>query len=1173
VRIRQALRGAAIACCVIGPLVAASTAVASSTPVTINFDNLTAGTQVTGQYGPAEGIPAGPTFMTPSDAGFEHLDAGCGPPHIDDEGGAHSGANALVLDGCVHGEFYPSAGFFSLGYSTNELSFWVSIPGGTPSFCGGGSVCVEIWTTGFNAKREVVAQEQTLLGTNEKSFKEVPLVSSEDNIAFVSIEVGSKVPGDPESPTGVGLPAANTLLLVDDLTYNEPSSPPESSFLLGAKPPSAAVAEGGEVGVKIPITWTNNPEPSKSPVELEASTPSGVSASFAPNPTGSGSSTMTLHATKSAPVGRQTVTVTGYVDRGEPSEKKSSVEVPLEVLAPFEISPLGKWAVAPCTPQQIPLRVATVTNFAEPLTLTVNTSAQPGVRITGISGGGNVIDPSHATTTVTPQNGEATATLTVEVPSGTSPASARFLTMSASAPGYSELVQSGTIAIEAGHVTQVNEHGVPITTSQLASPGSQVTATGAGFCPGTRVAIGDADETAGTDNVATPESISPDGTSLTFRAPRGAVTGPLMVIPPSGTRFNGPNLTVHSFRNTFGFSWINKDYGMRLNDEITDELFGKNETNINVFGWEVRKPETVLFETMTNNHIPGGLCFGIAYSSLEFHDFPGESARFPHEGPADPWHMTSPSGPSEALLRYVTQRFSLQFTDELIPAEVNTVLGIHGTNDDINTIKEELAAGHPVPLGLVHWNGISIEGHTVLAYDTQPLPGGATAVLVANSNVPYATGEQENAEQHDSSQFTRSEVIIKEGNWEFPEGAEFEHSEGKPWKGSEAGLVVYKHNELPIINGKQPHIPNLFAATVMVVFGSAGDKVEQLSDGHGSLFSNGQLAPQTSWPKGVAPVADFTGHPGPLQLVSFDPKTAGPLTATVGRSAGGGAMSMNLPGLQASLQTGGGAGSTDHVSVNPHTDAIGYNTSASHASLGGTLLSNPAAPAGAASVAGQAASASPLGDRLVQFKLTSSHGGGETVSFPTGHGFVLHHAGAATNVALTLSSFAANGQPVAVTLPAQHVVAGETLKVTPSNWRALGSGAVRVSATVHGRTRVRYVHGRPIGRRYASVRTAKLKALGHHRYRIALTLGVHGAPKGAWISVAASVLRHGHKVEQAAPLQLSGAKLRRGRAQIVLPRALAAGHYALQLRLLEATTVGPVQGSVVVSKTLSTRVK
>ena len=111
---------------------------------------------------------------------------------------------------------------------------------------------------------------------------------------------------------------------------------------------------------------------------------------------------------------------------------------------------------------------------------------------------------------------------------------------------------------------------------------------------------------------------------------------------------------------------------------------------------------------------------------------------------------------------------------------------------------------------------------------------------------------------------------------------------------------------------------------------------------------------KSSWPKGVAPLPDFNSKPSPLQLVSFNRNAAGPLTATVARSPGGGAMNLNLPGLQASLQAGAHAGQVDQVTVDPRTDAIGYKTSASHTPFGGTLLSAPGTSEG-----GSGASAVP----------------------------------------------------------------------------------------------------------------------------------------------------------------------------------------------------------------------
>ena len=99
-----------------------------------------------------------------------------------------------------------------------------------------------------------------------------------------------------------------------------------------------------------------------------------------------------------------------------------------------------------------------------------------------------------------------------------------------------------------------------------------------------------------------------------------------------------PPLDITTFRDTYGFSSLNSDYGLRMDDSMEDELLGSDETNIDVLGWQVRKPEAVMYEQITNNHIPGGICFGMAFSSLEFYDFPSERTLFaPAPGLDDPW--------------------------------------------------------------------------------------------------------------------------------------------------------------------------------------------------------------------------------------------------------------------------------------------------------------------------------------------------------------------------------------------------------------------------------------------------------------------------------------------------------------------------------------------------------
>ncbi|HET9102572.1 MAG TPA: hypothetical protein VFN55_04410 [Solirubrobacteraceae bacterium] len=1142
-------------------------AAASAAPVTISFESgASAGQQVTNEYGPP-GTPAGPTFMKSTDAGF--TDNGnpegpnCSPPVLDNTDPAHSGTNSIKLNGCQNGEFWPTATFFALGYSTDSVGFWVSIVAGTGSS--------HVVTTALDASGNIVDQQVTALPTQAGAYAYAQVTSTTDNIAFVAIEYGEVSQQYGWKLTHVVDTTSTQNLLVDDLTYEPPSSPPASSFRLGASPTAIAAYVGGQATVNLPITWTNNPNPSASPVSLEVSgLPQGVTASLSPNPSTAGSSALTLSVATNAPVPDKPtdITVTGYVDKGLPSQKEASVQISFSEYPAFTIAQPPAVTLAPCTPGQVKLEVDTANTFTQPLTVSVNTADQRAVVITGISGG-TVSDPSDASTTVTPSNGVATVTLSLSVPAGTAPAGPAPYFVTAVASGY-DLASGpwGKLAIEAGQVDHVIQTGTVFTPTlvsspALAQPGTEITLRGAGFCPGTGVAIGDP------NNVSTATSISSDGTSLNFAVPRGATTGPIHVLPPGGAGFDGPSLAVRTFRNTYGFSWTNDSYGTPWTTDMVDELFGKDETNFLVppFFFSVRKPEAYLFYGLTSKHISGGLCFGIAYSSLQFFDFPSNTLQFPSTGGTTPWHLDSPTAPSSALLRFVTERFSLQFTDQLIPVALNAAIGIHGPADDLNAIKAELAAGHPVMVGLVKWSGLKVAGHTVLAYDTHPLPDGNTAIDVVNSNVPYSTAEESNPSGHDTAEFTNSQIIYgPDGNWSFPEGKDFQGSNGQPWTGSEADMVVYPHSQLPILNGQRPKLPNVFTATALVVFGSSSDGVAQLSGSGGSLFKGGQLAPQHSWPAGVAPIPGFAGVPRPLQLVSLDPRRAGLLTATVERHPGGGAMNVQLPGLEAALQGGSQKGQVDHVSVNPHTDTIGYRAGAP-SPFSGSLLSAPGAQAAAAGPAGE------LSDRVVQFQTSNSRGGSDTLAFPSGRQLVITHTGSPAALSLKLSAFTAQGLPIAVQLPTVRLVAGEKLKVAPTSWRALGSTTVRLTASVHGRTVVKRVRGRLIGRRFATLTGAHLVPLGGGRYGVALGLRVRRAPSQAWIAIAATLVQGRRQLQRALPVQLSRAALRSGIVHLTLPGKVARGRYALVIRLLETTPAGLAQDSALLTSRVNTTVR
>ena len=607
-------------------LLGASPALAA--PTTIDFESGSVPNEpVKAQYCCPGGVDKGPTFINAStEAGFSAgsqpgvSGMSCGPPFLDASDQASSGTRAISLIGCATGEFTHSAGFFKLNWPTDSVEFQVGLPAETPASCPN-FICAEIWTTAFRADRSIIGQQQTLLGPNTK-FKGVPLLSGAGDIAYVAIERGTKeTPTD--SATGVmlaPLSPGSGYLVVDDLSYDPPSSPPESSFLLGASPTTVRIAPGAKSPqIKIPITWTANPDPSASPVSLELTAPPGVTGTFVPNPTNTGQSILVLEAEKLAEPGQYTVTVDGYVDKGEPSEKHSSVQIPLEITEPFSVNPLGDHLVSRCTPDDVGVRIATDPQLSDPIQVDVYLNPSSTAKFVTTSAG-SVVDPHHVSAMINQSGGEAKMSVTVGMDLAAAAGKAGIVAV-VEPSGYGPGSANGTVTVESGHVDSVTPAAG--STPQRGIPGTLMTVKGAGFCPGDKVAIGPNEDTANPESVATP------GKTLTFRVPRAAVTGPLRILPLKGDSYNGPVIPITSFRNNLGFSWKNDDYGMRLTGDMVDELYGKDETNINVLGWLIRKPEATLLAKISNKHIPGGICFGMAFSVAQMFDSPSWVYEFP----------------------------------------------------------------------------------------------------------------------------------------------------------------------------------------------------------------------------------------------------------------------------------------------------------------------------------------------------------------------------------------------------------------------------------------------------------------------------------------------------------------------------------------------------------------
>jgi hypothetical protein len=245
---------------------------------------------------------------------------------------------------------------------------------------------------------------------------------------------------------------------------------------------------------------------------------------------------------------------------------------------------------------------------------------------------------------------------------------------------------------------------------------------------------------------------------------------------------------------------------------------------------------------------------------------------------------------------------------------------------------------------------------------------------------------------------------------------------------------------------------------------------------------------------------------------------------------------------------------------------ISYQAGGGSTPYDATLLA--ASGAGAhSSAASQAKS-----EHLVKVGATAGGADAERLSFTGGNEFVLQHGGPSGKVSLTLSAIGSDGRPTAVVLPKVSLPRGGGLSVAPLRWGALDSAPIRVRTKIGRRTITRLVRGRPMGRSFATVRAAKLHA-GKEDGVVDLSLRLRHPPVGAWISPAVQVLRGGHTVARSAPAQLLDRELGAGKAHLKLSRSVPGGPYILRVRLLEATTDGPIQGSTVVTKTLKVAAK
>lgn len=887
-------RGAAL-----GRLCAAAAATASlilaaappavALPVTIDFESgVSADQLVTNQYG-EPGTPAGPSFMKGTDAGFNGLACGA-PSAFDDASRAYSGSKGVVLNGCPGGEFWPTAAFFKLGWPSREVQFAVGSSGGTGPAC-----CIEIRTTSFRADGSVIQRQSTMLLPNQTakgSYKLVPLLSSADDIAFVAVEAGTYDPNNPNpsSATGVYPAVGQTHLVLDDLTYDPPSSPPDSSFRLGASPASTIISAGRSASVNVPVTWTANPNPAASPVSFELSAPSGIEGSFTPNPSNTGSTVVKLDVAKNAPDGTQLVTVTGYVDKGLPSQKSASVVIPVTVTIPFLVTPPGDLLVTPCSASEALVRVATDTTFPDTLSVTLWTSASQ-VWITAIDGQ-PVARTKFITRNLTQQNGQATMLVRMETDLTAKPESPAQLAVTASSPGYATRQATGTVGVDAGEVSRALFAGTSndiatVRPPQFGRAPTRIDLRGRGFCPGSLVRFGAAGA------VASPLSTAPDGRSLTVDVPRGALSGPVTVIRPGGGLATKPGtpLNVLGLRANYGYSFPNfaapdnfrfdqfvRVFGdsMYLKIDPCDAIpftFGLVDCPVTT---GIPDPIAAIIHVALQGRGKLGLCYGMSRTAGFFASGASWSWLSPPKAPYP--NALDPAPGSNDLLEEIETAYLYQFSTAVLNATAAQTLTSSGASGPVRAgrlrqlLDQELGQNAFLPFGGRPMM-ISLRddgsGHVLLAYDVEDTGGGRFDIHVYDPNIPFNAAEAADAGAH-AFRADRSRISVDPAadRWTF---AGLEKDDGKggkvPWSGPIDGKALFA---IPgdVAYAGTAKLVGLHQLGQLIVIASLGTRLDQVGDERGRVLLDPQGDPATgarAIPRAAAiPPTDAAAGPNPI---------------------------------------------------------------------------------------------------------------------------------------------------------------------------------------------------------------------------------------------------------------------------------------------------------------------
>lgn len=881
---------------------------------------------------------------------------------------------------------------------------------------------------------------------------------------------------------------------VDDLSFDDPVTPPPADFALEASAPRIAMSSGGTAQTTLTINRING---SDGPILLSDSS-STVGMTFSPNPVPATATSVTATITALSPA-EIPVTVTGTPQTADAGGEPRTVGLTVAADFPVRLRDARPddftYVLPPCTSATDRITVTRGTGMGLPVSFTTN-SRSPVVATT--------LDPA---TVALP----ATSTLATLVRGDDTTEPGRgFVQVVGAADGYPLTgVRTLTVALPGASIDTATTRAGAWTgaTPATLAPGDTVALTGSGLCPGSRVRFGNA-------GAEVPVTVTEGGTRGTATIPPRATSGPLTLISPAGRQtVSAERFKVTNYRHVNGFNFENVAYDGDIGHWF--DLYGAEQFFL--------QADPCALLTFGNAHCPvptpipnplsyivfavadpvmvdgGGSCFGFALASRRIAAGRGPTPRS-LGGATDVFSI--PDGPG--VMNYIWSQHVAQVSSEYLAQwwqqSAGGSLSLSSAGALRARIEASIRSGSRPLITLAHGD----TGHAVNAYDIIDVrPDGAFTIRLYNSNAPF-TDAEEGADGAAAALAERKSVIevAADGRWTYPE---------LDWHGGLANLVVLDDRTFP----DKPRMLSSPEGILTMVFGAGAPK-----PGATSAAAGADRLVRVPVLDDPTPAPILVGDGRVDHDLALTPGAGGRLDALVGGAGNGGRV------------TGAGVSGAVKLSAGKDADVLGLDF-ARASKLDVVLATQRKAGV----------------TRSLTAAFSGALTGGEAVAATGPGAYEVRHGGGPAQLRLTLSTAGAGGAPLVFSGAPIRVGRGERVAVKP-DWSRIDRG---VTVTIRRRgARARTVRVANTARPAAKVSRVRVKAVRKGRDLTVTVTARVGNAKAAVGAVGVAV-RRGAKVVARQGVAARGTTLRKMVVKLRLPANAAKGRLQLEAAV---TTVG-----------------